>query len=177
MINPRDSFMKTFAEGMARALLPAGFRKGKGGAFARSFDEVTQIVQPQRSASSNRCSLRVTVNVGLSAKAVAEELQARGYPPRKEIDCQARSRISSFLDHPREDKWWDVSDDTEAQGASQEIEAVLRRCVLPKLDAQRNGASVLATWQSEAVCPPFPHGGQAHWEFLIEALQKGLRKN
>lgn len=174
-LNPHDSFAKTFIEGMERTLLPAGFKRGGRGRFVRQLDGVTYIIQSQNSSSSNKSYLRITVNIGLSVESLSQVLGSK-YPPKTEPDCHARSRIGSFLENPREDRWWGIADATEAASAAADIEIAIRDKVLPLLHTQASSASVLEAWEATIARPPFLFGGTKQCESFLQILRECLTK-
>jgi hypothetical protein len=170
-----DRYHALFAEGMANTLIPAGFKRRKPGLFVRDGEEVIQMVGTQRSVSSTKEFLKVTVNAGLTPKAMALKLELRRFPPASPIDCSAWARISDFASS-KDDLWWRISDQGQAEQAAREVADALEHFVLPRLNKVVTADEVLIAWTSAKPLPPYFRVGRDVEDEFVEALRKSIMR-
>lgn len=108
---------------MREVLRPAGFRK-QGLTFFADRGDVLLLVNLQSSSSTSKIRMKITVNLGAFSRVIAGE---EGAPPnaRSLWDAHWRERIGC-LAPKREDKWWTVESDAEAEEAGAAIASILR---------------------------------------------------
>lgn len=95
--------------------------------------EWPQVLNIQLSGFNTSEEAKFTINLGISIPALRA---AWGTPARtgalKEYDCELRSRIGSLLPN-RNDKWWNVSSDSDPEILLREVFGDLSEYALPWL--------------------------------------------
>lgn len=121
------------------------FRK-KGSTFERDGDGVIQVIQLQKSTSSNRDAIKATVNLCVYSTVIGEKL---GFdrPNLLVRDPHWYQRIG--LAGPWEsDKWWEAATEEQAQAAALEIVQALETYGLSALDQVATTDQLKNLWLS-----------------------------
>ena len=168
-MNRSDVLLRHVASGLERTLAPSGFRR-KRMSFVRDTGEVLQLFGLQRGTSSDASYLRVTLNVGLSAKVLTRPGE-RG--PDTTSDCQAQFRLSQLMPGPFEDRWWGVVDEHEADLALEEMRTRLVDVALPALNSLMAGKDLLREW-SDGGDRRLAPGAEFDRIRFVEALRERL---
>jgi hypothetical protein len=129
-----------------RAMLVAHGYSQRGSTFYRDADGVRLLVNIQRSASSTRGVIGVTVNLGAVAKEVAR--RTRGTTDLTSVwDAHWRLRIG-FLTTQRQDKWWVVPKVDEAARVGDEMASLIESHGLAALEAVASIDKLCALWRN-----------------------------
>jgi hypothetical protein len=142
---PADDFRKTILAEMQSLLKPIGFRKTRT-LFSADVNDVVLFVQLQaHSKKSTKDFLVVTVNLGIFSRTVAERAGNTHEP--NIYEAHWRQRIG-FLMPERADKWWEISNEAEANLCASEITSVLANHALPEMQSLNSTESLKSLWQT-----------------------------
>jgi hypothetical protein len=134
---------------MYGTLKPRGYRK-RGQLFEKGAAEVVHLVGLQKSLSSTAQAVKVTVNLAIWLKSLAPV--RAGIPDKPNIwAAHCMYRIGS-LSPEKQDHWWWVTNESEAQAAAQVICSWLRLYALPVIEAVQTETDLLALWR-QGICP------------------------
>ena len=125
-------------------LKPVGFLK-KGNNFYRDLGEIGHIVNIQKSMYGSRDRLSFTANIGIFTPAYWKaqfDFTHSGEPPKYPIEpvSTLRRRIGEFMEG--NDKWYDLSQETDDRPIQEELSQTMDVKVLPFLN-QMNSVSRL----------------------------------
>ena len=139
-----DDFRKIILAQMHALLKPMGFRKART-LFSADVNDVVLFVQLQASRMSTKDLLIVTVNVGIFSRTVADRLRNTHEP--NIYEAHWRQRIGFFMTIPR-DKWWKISNETQANLCASEITSILANRVLPEMQSLASTESLKSLWET-----------------------------
>jgi hypothetical protein len=141
-----EARFKSILLALSDVLRPAGFKKN-GKRFRRKHDGNFNIVEIQRSSSSNAESIKFTVNIGILQTRLATlyEIDAA---KAGTADAHIRLRIGNFLPK-HHDVWWTLNSGDPPEQAIQEISILLKQRVVPYLDQHSSDAALVTLWKIE----------------------------
>jgi hypothetical protein len=108
---------KVILDAVRSVVRPLGFKK-KGRRFIRVIDNMEQMVELQRSRSSNQEALSFTLNLGVRYKPL--KLGFTDFIGLDSSTCHWVQRIGNLLPIS-EDFWWQVANESEAAKVAQEV--------------------------------------------------------
>jgi hypothetical protein len=135
-------FNQVVKEAFHQVLKPLGFKK-KNNNFYKPCEGFGHMVNLQKSIYYSKEHLHFTINIGLFLPEFY-----KGYfktePPAfpSEPDCVIRKRVGWLLDG--NDKWWDVTHETDSDLLSEELKTIVCQKILPFLDQYQSKADVLS---------------------------------
>ena len=141
---PADDFRKIILARMHELLKPMGFRKTRT-LFSADVTDVVLFIHLQASRMSTKDMLKVTVNLGIFSRTVAERLRNTQEP--NVYEAHWRYRIGAFLTFPR-DKWWEVHSEAEAERCATKITSILAQKALPEMQRAASTESLKALWET-----------------------------
>jgi hypothetical protein len=166
MATPADDYARIILEGMRALLKPAGFRK-EGHRFTVERNDVTQRIQLQRSTSSTRDHVRVTVNLEVYSKPLTLALGDADLTWMFVRGPHWGERIGA-LSPRRQDQWWEVHSEAGAEEAAREITDLLFRYALPALAALDSTEKLRKLWGGA----PSPSGSYFTCQRYLDALKE-----
>ena len=130
--------MKTIAEekfnqvvkySFQEVLKPLGFKRKKN-TFYKPYEGFGQIINLQKSIYNSKEHINFTVNIGLFLPEFYK-VYMRAEPPSfpSEPDCVVRQRAGWLLGG--NDKWWDITGETDGAALSEELKRVVFQKILP----------------------------------------------
>lgn len=137
-------FDRIIKEGFHELLKPMGFKK-KANNFYLKLDTVGQIINIQRSSSSDKDNIRFTINTGIFVPefwVVFYDYRDKGfsdYPT--EPECLLRKRIGALKN--QQDTWYDINERTDEQQLLFEMRINLTDFILPYFNRLDNAEKIL----------------------------------
>ncbi|MCC7371264.1 MAG: DUF4304 domain-containing protein [Chloroflexi bacterium] len=130
---------------VAPVLKRAGFRKQRQ-LFTRYEDGNIGVVQFQKSASATQDRVTFTTNLGVwSVLVSASEGRRRTAALVTEPDCHWRARIWTLLP-ARQDRWWEITPETDIDVLAAEIRAILEQVAIPTVVARTPDTGLRDHW-------------------------------
>ena len=128
-------------------LKPLGFSK-RGTVFRIMGPDMCGLIEFQRSMGNTREQLRFTVNLGVVCGELLE-LQSRSLELSKArvIDAQIELRIGQLLPD-RDDKWWEITADTDPDVLSMEVTDMIVNLAVPYVRQYLDVNAIIALWES-----------------------------
>lgn len=139
-----DDFRKIILAQMHELLKPMGFRKTRT-LFSCAVNDVVLFIQLQASRMSTKDMLKLTVNAGIFSRTVGQRVGNTHEP--NIYEAHWRQRIGSFMTIPR-NKWWEVSNETQAHLCASEITSVLAKRILPEMQSLASTESLKSLWEA-----------------------------
>jgi len=136
-VSPKESVLAALRE----VLKAPGFKK-RGAVFHRASMDVVHLVGLQSSASSTIHATKVTVNLAVWCKRLADP----GVEPSV-MTAHWRCRLGELMPL-HSDAWWSLPGKGAAALAENEITSALKAYGIPALDALQDCASLLALWDA-----------------------------
>ena len=124
--------------------------KLRGRKLTRTYPEVCQLIEFQKSTSSDRHNARFTINVGICSFHVVafymeEAVDGRNFVPTLS-DCQWNGRVGGFLPEPC-DTWWTVGSESDPDVIGHEVVEALTQYVVPVLSQLTTDSSLVDEWK------------------------------
>lgn len=125
-----DQAFKTVLKATTQLLRPLGFKR-RGSTLRLVRNDVSGLINFQRSSWSSREEIRFTINVGV----VYGTLLARRVALDRALECDAHvwGRLCS-LSHRGQDHWWTIIPSTDIAGLSAEVASEVSRYALPVIE-------------------------------------------
>lgn len=133
-VTAQEKFDELVRDGVWPFLRAQDFKRTKAN-FHRAVGDNWQVVNLQKSAWSDRDSVRFTVNLAVAFDRLRDGVHdwAEGKRP-PESRCHLRERLGFLLRD--EDVWWDVDPRTDVAALADTINTALEQYALPWLDAR-----------------------------------------
>ncbi|MBL8206073.1 MAG: DUF4304 domain-containing protein [Blastocatellia bacterium] len=153
------AFTKTILLGMHACLKPFGYRK-RGQLFEYEMAEVVHLVGLQKSLSSSAQAIKVTVNLAIWLKSLAP-IRA-GIPEKPSIvGGHWHKRIGEFTSE-KDDKWWWITTQADAQKTAREISDLLSAGALPDVNKIQSQLDLVRLWR-KGICPGLTDFQRQHY--------------
>ena len=139
-----EAGLKCVLDATKGRLRPLGFKK-RGALFVRIANDVSTMVQFQRSTTNTRDRLTFTVNLGIAVGALlypGQELSKM-----REWDGHLRMRLGELLPD-RADKWWTLDGSQEPQAVANEVARAIAEIAVPYFDAHGTADAMQSLWES-----------------------------
>src|SRR5579862_3760698 len=132
-MNGQETFDAMVREHMWPFLRVRGFKRSKYN-FHRQVESNWQVINLQKSTSSDANHVRFTVNLGVGIDALRRGVHdwAPSARPR-EPQCHLRQRIGFLL--RQEDTWWNIDPSTDVATFADSLNTAIDRYALPFFDA------------------------------------------
>lgn len=141
---------KSILAGLRAFLSPHGFRR-KEPTFTAERGDLFLLVNLQRSTSSTKDVLILTLNLGVYSVLLADRAREEGQfaPPSSIWACHWNRRIGGLMPG-NSDQWWRLARDGDAALVEKELLEGLERYGLPALEGVASTARLRALWETGA---------------------------
>lgn len=137
------TLLATVEARIERTLKAAGFQK-RGGQYSANRNDVVLLLQLQRSVSSTKENIRITLNAGVFSPSIAKTLGFAITNP-KISNCHWSERLGYMLPIHK-DVWLEVHNEDQAREVGDELAEALDNYVLPALNAVDSNSKLKSLW-------------------------------
>lgn len=165
MTGKLDATFKEVVLETSLKLSKSGFKKS-GNVFRLVAGENSAVIEFQKSRGNTSEILVFTINIAI---VVGRLLNGEGENVQKAraIDGHLRERIGTLLPG-QQDKWWEITQATDAKGLAAEVSTIASEVAVPYLLRYIDTSEVLALWRSGAA-PGLTEGGRVRYLARLES--------
>jgi len=140
-----EGMLEEVIQSVAVHLTPFGFAR-HGSVLRIEQQGNGGLLEFQRSTKSSRDGLLFTVNLGIVCGALLDS-PSPALERARTIDAHIRQRIGMLLPG-RPDKWWEITQSTDAGLLAKELSELIVRDAVPYIMGLLSTTAIIALWQS-----------------------------